>query len=65
MTPASIFPARRSGSHLRNPAHLKDIDVGVRFKSGFFQCVPEKGVPLRAILCDAYGLTFQKLQPLE
>ena len=30
------LPGQQSGSHLRNAAHLKDIDVGVRLKSGSF-----------------------------
>ena len=59
------LPGHQSGSHLRNSAHLKDIDVSVRLESGFFQCIPKKSVPLRAILRDANGLAFQVLQPLE
>src|SRR5215471_1187331 len=59
------LPSQQSGSHLRNSAHLEDINVGVWFESGFFQRVPEEGVPLRAILCDTYGFAFQVLQPLQ
>src|SRR5215475_10632891 len=59
------FSSHESGSHLRNSAHLKDIDFSVRLESGFFQRVSEEGVPLRAILCDTDGFAFQVLQTLE
>src|SRR5262249_31600753 len=52
------LPSQQSRSHLRNSAHLKDVDFSVRFESGFFQGVSKKGVSLGAILCDAYGFAF-------